>query len=48
MCKRSFVTLVKGSRKYRVLTEDIKEVHRGIYKKRPSLPAYESITSDEM
>ncbi len=40
MSKRSFITILKGTKKYQILTEDIKEVFSAHRKKRPQLPAY--------
>lgn len=40
MCKRSFVSLFHGKKKYRILVEDIQEVHRVPFRKRPNLPTY--------
>lgn len=47
MCKRSFVTLSRGKRKYQIAVEDIQEVYKMAPKKRPILPAYDCPTSDE-
>lgn len=47
MCKKSFVTLCRGRRKYQLFADDIEEVHRVAWRKRPALPAYECLTTDE-
>ena len=48
MSKSTFVTLAKGKRKYKLYSADILNVHKLISKKRPHLPKYENITSDEL
>ena len=48
MCKSTFVTLAKGKRKYKLYSSDIQNVHTLISKKRPRLPKYDNITSDEL
>lgn len=47
MSKRNFVVLARGKRAYRVLVEDIVDVHKTISKKRPALPKFEANTDCE-
>lgn len=47
MSKRNFVVLARGKRGYRVIVDDIAEVHKQICKKRPSLPKFEASTDCE-
>ena len=48
MCKKSFVGMEKGKRKYKLYSEDIKEVFKFIKKKRPSIPKFECLTEDNL
>lgn len=48
MCKKTYVTLSKGKRLYKLFAPDIKNVHTSIRKKRPTLPKYESPTEMEV
>ena len=40
MCKKNYVLLAKGKRKYKLYAEDISNVHKLIEKKRPKLPKF--------
>ena len=44
MGKKAFVELRKGRRGYRLFSEDIKDVHTAIRKKRPPVPKFECPT----
>lgn len=46
MCKKSYVWLAKGKKKYKLCSEDIVEVHKIIQKKRPNIPKFECMTED--
>lgn len=48
MCKSSYVTLSRRKKKYKLYSLDIGNVHTIIRKKRPPVPKYETITSDEI
>lgn len=44
MCKKNFVAMVRGNRKYKLYSEDISQVHKVISKKRPAVPKYDEST----
>lgn len=44
MGKKSFVEIRKGRRGYKLFSEDIKDVHTAIRKKRPPVPRFECAT----
>lgn len=48
MCKKSFVALVRGNRKYKLYSEDIAQVHKAISKMRPALPKFDEATEVEV
>ena len=47
MCKKTFVALAKGTRRYKLYSEDILQVHKLISKKRPPIPKYDLSTEGE-
>ena len=48
MPKKNFVVLVKGTRKYKLYSEDISRVHKAISKMRPILPKFDEPTEIEL
>ena len=48
MTKSSFVSMTKGKKKYKLYATDIKDVHKLIVKKRPTLPKFECQTQDDI
>ena len=48
MTKSSFVSMTKGKKKYKLYATDIKDVHKLIIKKRPTLPKFECQTQDDI
>lgn len=47
MCKRLFVNVNKGKKKYRLLTEDIAAVFTFVRRKLPRLPSSETMSDFE-
>ena len=46
MCKRNYVSLQKGKRKYKLYASDIKAVYSRVSKVLPMLPKYEIPTCE--
>lgn len=47
MCKRSFITLKKNRRLYKICSEDIIGIYKASKKKTPKLPEFDVATTDE-
>lgn len=47
MCKKSYVLLMKGGKKYKLIADDMKNMYTSTKRKKPRLPKYEQITEDE-
>lgn len=47
MGKKTFVEIRRGRRGYKLFSDDIKDVHTAIRKKRPPVPRFECATDDD-